>query len=177
VSRLAITKWRLFINFEKEEQWLNNMAAKGLNFISCKFARYTFEEGPPAEYIYRLELLKGAPTDEQVENYLATMEDYGIECVYIYNNWAFFRKKAADGPFEIYTDFESRVDHYKRVTYLLGTVLGVNLLIALFNVTLAQFNVYLAIVGFLICVLFIPIIFSYLRKIKELKKEQALYDK
>jgi len=62
------------INFEKEEQWLNNMAAKGLNFISCKFARYTFEEGPTAEYIYRLELLKGALTDEQVENYLTTME-------------------------------------------------------------------------------------------------------
>jgi len=90
--------------------------------------------------------------------------------VYIYNNWAFFRKKAADGPFEIYTDFESRVDHYKRVTYLLGTVLGVNVLIALFNV-------YLAIVGFLICVLFIPIMISYLRKMKDLKKEQALYDK
>lgn len=174
---MAIRKWRLFINFEIEEQWLNKMAAKGLNFISCKLGRYTFEEGPPAEYIYRLELLKGAPKDEHVENYLTTMEDYGIECVDTYNNWAFFRKKAADGPFEIYSDFESKVDHYKRVAYLLGTVGGLNLFIALFNVTLSQFNMYLSIVNFLIFVLITPIFISYLRKIKELKKEQALYDK
>jgi hypothetical protein len=112
---MAITKWRLFINFEKEEQWLNKMATEGLNLIS-----YTFEEGPPGEYIYRLELLKGEPTDEQARDYLASMEDYGIECVDTYNNWAFFRKKAADGPFEIYSDFESKVGHYKRVAYLIG---------------------------------------------------------
>ena len=92
-------------------------------------------------------------------------------------NWAFFRKKAADGPFEIYSDFESRVAHYKRAAYLLDTVLGVNLLIALFNVTISQYNMYLSIVGFIIFVLFMPIFISYLRKINDLKKEQALYDK
>ena len=105
------------------------------------------------------------------------MKDYGIECVDTYTNWAFFRKKAADGPFEIYSDYESKVDHCKRVAYLLGTVGGVNLFIALFNMTLSQFNQLLSIAGFLIFVLFIPIFISYQRKIKELKKEQSLYDK
>lgn len=90
---MAITKWRLFINFEKEEQWLNKMATEGLNLISFEFDSYSFEEGPPGEYIYRIELLKGEPTDEQAWDYLASMEDYGIECVDTYNNWAFFPKK------------------------------------------------------------------------------------
>lgn len=174
---MEITKWRLFINFEKEEQWLNKMAATGLNLISYKFGRYTFEEGLPGEYIYRLELLKGEPTDEQSSEYLAFMEESGVECVDTYMNWAFFRKKAADGPFEIYSDFESKIAHYKRAAYLLGTVLGVNLFIALFNVTISQYNMYLSIVGFIIFVLFMPIFISYLRKINDLKKEQALYDK
>lgn len=174
---MAIKKWRLFINFEKEEQWLNKMAAKGLNVISFKFGRYTFEEGPPGEYIYRLELLKGEPKSEQVQHYLLTMEDYGVECVAIYNNWAFFRKNATDGPFEIYSDFESKVDHYKRVAYLLGTVGGANFFIALLNATLSQFNMYLSFVSFFIFILFTLMFISYIRKIKELKKEQALYDK
>ena len=105
------------------------------------------------------------------------MADYGVECVDTYMNWAFFRKKAAEGPFEIYSDFDSKIGHYKRVIYLMGTVGVVNLFIALFNVTLTQYNMYLSIVGFIIFVLFISIILSYLRKIKDLKKEQALYEK
>lgn len=96
------------------------MATEGLNLISLKFGRYTFEKGSPGEYIYRLELLKGDPTDEQSQDYLAFMEDYGVECVDTYMNWAYFRKKAADGPFEIYSDFESKIGHYKRVTYFIG---------------------------------------------------------
>lgn len=42
---------KLFINFEKEEKWINNIAAKGLNFIDYSFSRYLFEEGTPGEYI------------------------------------------------------------------------------------------------------------------------------
>lgn len=171
---MEITKWRVFINFEKEEQWLNKMATEGLNLISFKFGRYTFTEGPPGEYIYRIELLKGAPEDEQIRDYLAFMEDYGVECIDTSMNWAYFRKKAADGPFEIYSDSESKIGHYKRVAYLLGTIGVLNLVIALFNVTLSQFNIYLSFVGFLIFVIFTPIFISYLRKINELKKERAL---
>jgi len=174
---MVITKWRFFINYEKEEQWLNKMATEGLNLISFKFGRYTFEDGPPGEYIYRLELLKENPTEKQAQDYFAFMEDYGVECVDTYMNWAYFRKKAVDGPFEIYSDFESKIGHYKRVAYLLGTVGGANLFIALFNFTLSQFNMYLSFVGFLIFVLFTPIFISYLQKINNLKKERALYDK
>ena len=173
---MKLTKWRLFINFEKEEQWLNKMAAKGLNFISYQIGRYTFEEGPPGEYIYRLELLKENPTNEQGQDYLSFMADYGVECVNTYMNWVFFRKKATDGPFEIYSDFESKINHYKRVAFLIGFVGGLNLLTALFNVTLSQYNMYLSFAGFLIFVLSTPIVISYLRKINELKKEHALYD-
>lgn len=46
--------WKLFLNFEKEEQWINEMAEKGLNFTGYTFGRYTFEEGVHGEYIYRM---------------------------------------------------------------------------------------------------------------------------
>jgi len=96
-------------------------------------------------------------------------------CEYLYE-LGIFSKKATDGPFEIYSDFESKINHYKRVTFLIGFVGGLNLLTALFNVTLSQYNMYFSFAGFLIFVLSTPIVISYLRKINELKKEHALYD-
>ena len=44
-------------DYDKEETWLNDMSAKGLLLHSVGFCKYTFEEGDPGKYIYRLELL------------------------------------------------------------------------------------------------------------------------
>ena len=45
-------------NFDKEEKWLNEMAAKGLCLISVGLFRYDFEDCEPGEYQIRMQLLK-----------------------------------------------------------------------------------------------------------------------
>ena len=46
--------------WQKEENWINAMAAKGLLLTEVGFCRYEFEEGEPGAYQYCMQMLKGA---------------------------------------------------------------------------------------------------------------------
>ena len=106
---------KAYWNYEKEEQWLNNLAAKGLALTDYSWMRYAFEETKPGEYIYQIELLEKFPGNPESEMYLRFLEDSGVEVVASYMKWVYLRKKAADGPFAIYTDYASKLRYLKRV--------------------------------------------------------------
>jgi hypothetical protein len=176
---------KLFVNFEKEERWLNDMASKGLNFIDYTFGRYLFEDGKPGEYIYRLELLGELPSHPESKAYIKFMEEAGIECVGSYMRWVYFRKKAVDGPFDLYTDYDSRIKYFKRVATLIGSLGALNLIVAIFNVVLGltitrengfSFNLYFSVVNWAVTFTLIPMFISYLKKIRKMKKEKNLYE-
>jgi len=112
------TIWRLFVNFEKEEDWLNEMSAKGLAFTDYFFGRYTFADSDPGEYVYRIELLENRKGHPESRKYLSFMAESGAECISTWYRWVFFRKKAASGSFDIYSDRDSRISHYKRVSLM-----------------------------------------------------------
>ncbi|MFD2876410.1 DUF2812 domain-containing protein [Paenibacillus rhizoplanae] len=72
---------------------------------------------PRGEYIYRLELLEKDPKEES--DYLQFMEETGAERVpagapakakrtLINQRWVIFRRKASEGPFQIYSDADSK---------------------------------------------------------------------
>jgi len=44
------------------------------------------------------------------------MEESGVEAIATWYCWVYFRKKAVDGPFDIYSDIDSRITHYKRIS-------------------------------------------------------------
>ncbi len=100
---------------EKEEKWLNDQAAKGLNLVATGAFRYVFEEGEPGTYAYRLELLDNLPSTEASQEYFRFMEDVGVEQVGSIGRWVYFRKRVEDGPFELFSDIESRIKHLKRI--------------------------------------------------------------
>lgn len=176
---------KLFIDFEKEEQWINKMAAKGLNFIDYSIGRYLFEEGTPGEYIYRIELLDAPPSHSESKAYIDFLEETGVECVSTFMRWVYLRKKAAEGPFNVYSDYESRIKHYKRITTLIGILGGLNLVIAIINLliglysrtghSLSYTNLYLSMINFAVVILFTPIFITYLKRMFKMKKEKQLY--
>jgi len=112
------TMWRLFVNFEKEEAWLNEMSTKGLAFTNYFLGRYSFIDCNPGEYIYRIELLEHLPTHPESQQYLKFMEENGAEQISFWNSWAYFRKRSEDGEFEIYNDNDSKIAHFKRISTL-----------------------------------------------------------
>ncbi|KGR74819.1 DUF2812 domain-containing protein [Ureibacillus sinduriensis] len=129
-------KIRLFFDYEKEEEWVNRMAKKGWNLSSFWLVYYCFEKGEPGEFTYRNEMIGGLGSKKESKEYIDFLQTSGIELVKVVFNWAYFRKKAADGPFELYSDTTSKLAYLNRIFYLFLTVLLINLFIGIINSTL-----------------------------------------
>ena len=167
-------------NFDKEEKWLNEMAAKGLALVGVGFAKYEFEDSLPGEYSVRFELLNHPKNHPESEKYIRFIEETGGEQVGNYLRWVYFRKKTADGPFDLFSDNTSRIAHLKRIIALMLPIGIFNLCIGLQNIGLFFWHhfdgnlvgiVNLAL-GALCCLGALPI----RKKIKKLKKEQQIFE-
>lgn len=166
-------------DFEKQEKWLNEMSAKGLNLDGVGFCKYIFEEGMPGEYIYRLELLEKGPTHAESEQYIRFLEDTGVEYVGSITRWVYFRKKAADGEFDLFSDIDSRIKHLNRLTSSFGVLAIAEFLISLSNLIVFFSNGYRPnmYIGLLTIAAGLLLTFGFCRiamRTRKLKKERIL---
>jgi Protein of unknown function (DUF2812). len=124
---MRFTVHRLFFawDFDKEEKWLNEMAARGMNLQGVGFCRYVFEEGMPGEYQYHIEWLKNGPSHPESISYIRFLEEAGVEHIGSFKRWAYFRKKRADGAFDLYCDLDLLIDHFRRIKWLICTILPI----------------------------------------------------
>jgi len=132
--RKAIHKWFWLWSFDKEEKWLNEMAAKGLALVSVGFARYEFESCAPGEYSIRLEMLKDSVSHPDSQSYIRFLEDTGVEHIGTLLRWVYFRKKADIVPFDLFSDIDSRIRHLNRMLLIPG-ILGLVNLVNAINMT------------------------------------------
>lgn len=123
----VIRKWFWVWEFEKEERWLNQMAASGWVLESVGLCRYTFRRCQGGEYTVRLELHPNEP------EYLQFMADTGAEYLGRVAGWIYFRMRAENGSFELFSDIDSRIGHLERIGRMLTAIGGCNLLIGITN--------------------------------------------
>lgn len=121
-------------DFDKEEKWLNEMAAKGLALVAIGLCKYTFEESQPGKYNIRFELLENLPTHPESEHYIKFMEETGAEYLGSILRWVYFRKKTDHGEFNLFSDNKSRIKHLNRLLLLLGIVGLAEFVIGLVNI-------------------------------------------
>ena len=126
-ERRTIRKWFWVWDFEKEERWLNEMALQGWVLDGVGWCTYHFRRCEPGEYTVRLEMRT------YDESYVAFMEETGAEFVGRMMVWIYFRKKAADGAFDLYSDIDSRIAHLDRIGKMLTVIGGLNLVIGILN--------------------------------------------
>ena len=131
--RTTIRKWFWAWEFDTEEQWLNDMAAKGKTLVSARYITYEFEDTAPGEYSIRLEMLANAPGSPEGQQYIAFVEDTGAEYLGKVMKWVYFRKKTADGPFELYSDNATRTKHLDGIIRFLKPLLAINAGAGLYN--------------------------------------------
>lgn len=177
--RKIVHKTFFIWNVDKEEKWLNEMSAKGLHLVDAGFCKYVFEEGVPGEYHYRIELLKNSMQHPESEAYIHFLEDTGVEQVGSCLRWVYFRKKAAEGAFDLFSDIDSRIKYLKRLMGFFFAVLVLNMFAMFLNVSVYYVN---NTVGNLICsiislgisVMLILAIVTFIIRKNSFKKERLL---
>ncbi len=128
-----------------------------------------------------MELLSDWPKSLDGEKYIRFVEDTDAEYIGHSGKWAYFRKKAADGPFEIHSDNETRAKYLQRIIRSLWSTMRFNILmgsIFLLRVTTLAQKEYLWLLGF--AILFsIPITIALVRlnrKKRRLEKDGMLFE-
>ncbi len=178
--RKIIKKWFWAWDFDKEEAWLNEMAAKGLCLMGVGWCRYEFEECEPGEYGIRLEFLDNLVTHPESEKYIEFIESTGAEHVGSWMRWVYFRKKKTDGDFELFSDNASKIKHLTRVINFI-LVLGIaNLLVGVGNTVNAAINapelMFFPIINFILGILAMWGCYRLHKKRKKLKEEQNIFE-
>jgi hypothetical protein len=177
-------------DLQKQERWLNEMAAKGQNPIPSLnwlgLPSYRFEPGEPGEWIYRIEMLQKDAKKPASRDYLGFISESGVEMVRATARVAYFRKRAADGPFEIYSDTKSKIAYQRRVrrslSWLVATELYTILVGAVIVVPPQPFPWFAPFMSVLM-VLMVPGIFMTVRRraqvsalIGELESQQEVFE-
>jgi len=174
--------YKAYWNYEKEEEWLNSMSAQGLALTDYCWVRYVFENSEPGEYIYRIQFLEQRAKHPQSRKYIDFVESTGAECVATYLHWAYFRKKAADGPFELYTDIPSMMRHYRMIRAFWIPLAVVEYAAGIINIavgTMPPFSLVNIVLGALVTLLgvgFTLMIANLTKKIRALKKRQLIVE-
>lgn len=129
-------KFRLYFDKDKEEFWLNEMSREGWAMTGFVAGVYTFVPCEPGEYVYRIDMpgeIGKTPIWYKNREYIELVEETGAEYVCRWGWWMIFRKEAARGAFELYTDTESQIALYRRIR-------RVFLIVGMFEFSLAMQN-------------------------------------
>ena len=120
-------RFRLYFDKDKETAWLNEMSGCGgaMNGFFAGF--YRFEKCEPGEYTYQIDF--GDELYNVSDEYRGLMEDIGAEIVALWGYWIILRKPAAEGPFELYTDPESMIEHYTKIRRMFKAVTMLELIV------------------------------------------------
>jgi hypothetical protein len=174
-------KWFWAWDFDKEEQWLSQMSALGLHLSGVGFCTYVLEEGEPGAYAVRLELLDNLPSNPASERYIRFVEETGAEYVGSVMRWAYFRKRTEAGPFDLYSDVDSRIQHLNRLLSLLAVLGTLNLCNGLNNLIQfflhgLSFSLGVGILCLLVGGLFVYGCLHVLSKRRKLQKERLLHE-
>ncbi len=132
-EKTTLKKFKIFLPWqdEREELWLQDMAARGWHLRPVRLpATYVFEKGAPMPYKYRLDYLYASQTE--FPEYLQLYQDAGWEYVGQMSNWQYWRKPAiANAKDELFTDNDSKIKKYQRVTRFLVIFLVILMMMGL----------------------------------------------
>jgi hypothetical protein len=173
---------KAYWNYEREEKWLNDMSAKGFALADYCWIRYVFEDCEPGKYVYRIQLLEHWATHWESRRYIDFVESTGAQCVSTYMRWVYFRKPAADGPFELYSDIPSKIRHFRMVRGFWAGLTILEYAAGLSNVLIgakppvSPANIVLGSVLVLLGIVFTIMIVKLTRNIQKLKKQRQIVE-
>lgn len=121
-------KNKIFFDIEKEIKWLNKMSSNGYKLTNRSWFSYIFEECEPDKYIYQVEKRSFISTSEN-EDYIVFLNSFNIRLICSQFGWFYFEKDNDGNKFELFSDSDSKIKHYKKLITTL-------LIIAFFSSTI-----------------------------------------
>ena len=93
------------------------MAAQGYALTSFFAGIYTFDTCAPNKYTYQVDFCD--KFGNVSEHYREFMRENQIEIVQIWGFWIVLRRLNTDGPFKLYSDIDSSIEHYTKIRNML----------------------------------------------------------
>jgi len=108
-------KFKLFINFHKEEKWLADMAMQGWQLKKLWFG-YTFEPAPPQQTNIKIDY-RHFKSQQDFLDYCSLFEDSGWQHISGTKNSGnqYFRQVGENSHEDIFSDDVSRAGRYQRL--------------------------------------------------------------
>ena len=168
-------KFKLYYDKDEEEDWLRKMSLNGWAFKKFFLGFYTFEPCEAGEYNYQIDLLDSWKGDK--DDYASFMKNAGIEVIGQWWRWVYLQKKAADGPFEMYTDVESKIAQYRKIKNFFKVFLAIEIicffmeLMATISTGSYIYGIFTVVIG-VISFAILKIVLKCKRKIQQFKCEE-----
>ncbi|WP_026700784.1 DUF2812 domain-containing protein [Salibacterium aidingense] len=109
-------KFKCFIDYDKEEKWLREMANKGWQLENTSFG-YKFRETTPEDTVIKIDYRTFKKQDDFME-YRTLFEDSGWEHMLgtKHSGTQYFKKKDNNSDNDIFSDQKSKAGKYKRLS-------------------------------------------------------------
>lgn len=131
-------KFRMYIDMDEEEKYLNKMAKKGYILRKCSYSGYyIFQKGSSQDLNYKIDY-RVFKSKTDFEQYKTLFDDAGWIHVFgtQYSGGQYFLPKSDNlSSTEIFSDSESKAARYKRFfsQYLLIFIIYIPLVVAMLN--------------------------------------------
>ena len=108
---------KIFVDYNKEEQWLNNMAKKGYELEAVGIG-YKFRKANPQNTIIRIDN-RQFKSKEEAMDYRALFEDSGWQHIAgrKRSGEQYFKKIGTHGEDDIFSDHPSKASRYKKLSH------------------------------------------------------------
>ena len=104
---------KYYIDHEKVEKWLNDEAAKDWNLVETNGIDFYFSDEEPEKYTYRVINLGIKGKSDNAE-FMELLKFEKIDCLERIGSTCYLRKKDSDGPFELFSDLDSKIKYEKK---------------------------------------------------------------
>ncbi len=109
-------KFKFFIDYDKEEKWLNEMANKGYQLESVSFG-YKFRQTEPEDTVIKIDYRRFKKQEDFIE-YCTLFEDSGWQHIIgtKSSGTQYFKKMDYNSDEDIFSDKKSKAGKYKRLS-------------------------------------------------------------
>ena len=119
-------RFKLYFDKDKETRWLNDMSDQGWAMNGFFAGFYRFEPCEKGKYSYQIDF--GNEFFSVSDDYREFMSDSDIEIIQSWGFWVFLRKLSSEGEFQLYTDVDSQIEHYKKIRNMFKAVTVIELI-------------------------------------------------